>query len=55
MSASSTTRAKAACITAEDGNDLLPAVQFATLAGHPTGLLATDFLVFGGSMGGIAG
>jgi Ca2+-binding RTX toxin-like protein len=34
-----------------DGNDLLSAVQFATLAGHPTGLLATDFLVFGGSIG----
>jgi Ca2+-binding RTX toxin-like protein len=31
----------------EDGSGLLPAVQFATLAGHPTGLLATDFLVFG--------
>jgi Ca2+-binding RTX toxin-like protein len=35
----------------EDGSGSLPAVQFATLAGHPTGMLATDFLVYGGSMG----
>jgi uncharacterized delta-60 repeat protein len=35
----------------EDGSGTLPAVQFATLAGHPAGLLATDFLVYDGSMG----
>ena len=36
-----------------DGSGSQPAVQFATLAGHPAGLLATDFLVFGGSVGSI--
>jgi Ca2+-binding RTX toxin-like protein len=38
-----------------DGSGSQPAVQFATLAGHPAGLLATDFLVYDVSMGGIAG